>query len=144
MGRPDSPTLDDDDSAIRFALLVHEQHLHFFLPLQRSTFLHIVPPKNLYKITLTFPTYARARSPQPLRPAQCAHHPPWALTADKAAFGYSAFKWEMHSFPRKWIESTGDLRWFNSHEIGGHHAAWEQPELFWGDLDTFLKEAWVA
>lgn len=49
--------------------------------------------------------------------------------------GASAFPKEVIPAPREWAERTySDLVYWNELEKGGHFAAWEQPELFLGEL----------
>lgn len=52
-----------------------------------------------------------------------------------------AFSWfpkEIGAVPRAWIETTGNLVYFNEHKRGGHFAALEQPEALLGDLEAFV------
>lgn len=49
--------------------------------------------------------------------------------------GASAFPKEVIPAPREWAERTySELVYWNELEKGGHFAAWEQPELFLGEL----------
>ena len=49
--------------------------------------------------------------------------------------GASAFPEEILPAPREWVErSLTNLVYWNELEKGGHFAAWEQPELFVGEL----------
>ncbi|MDG5751397.1 epoxide hydrolase [Qipengyuania sp. XHP0211] len=49
--------------------------------------------------------------------------------------GASAFPEEILPAPREWVErSLTNLVYWNELEMGGHFAAWEQPELFVGEL----------
>ena len=44
--------------------------------------------------------------------------------------------------PRVWVETTGSLCWWKSHERGGHFAAAEVPEVLLQDLQEFVGEVW--
>ena len=49
--------------------------------------------------------------------------------------GVSAFPKEILPAPRAWVERTlTNLSYWNDLDAGGHFAAWEQPELFIGEL----------
>ena len=51
--------------------------------------------------------------------------------------GASAFPEEILPAPREWVErSLTNLVYWNELDKGGHFAAWEQPELFVGELRT--------
>lgn len=56
--------------------------------------------------------------------------------------GYSYFPHELAPVPRAWVEKTGNLVFFKSHESGGHFAALERPETLWADVEEFVKAAW--
>ncbi|KAK5988415.1 Putative epoxide hydrolase [Cladobotryum mycophilum] len=57
------------------------------------------------------------------------------------AFGYSLFPKELASFPRSWIETTGDLVYYKRHDGGGHFAALERPKEFLEDMEEFIALA---
>jgi pimeloyl-ACP methyl ester carboxylesterase len=48
--------------------------------------------------------------------------------------GIAHFPKEMSSFPRLWYETMGRVVHQREYEVGGHFAAWEQPEMLVGDL----------
>ena len=49
--------------------------------------------------------------------------------------GFSTFPKEMAPAPRSWVEANvGNIVYWNELDRGGHFAAWEQPELFVGEL----------
>jgi pimeloyl-ACP methyl ester carboxylesterase len=59
-------------------------------------------------------------------------------------FGFSWFPKELAPVPRSWVEGTGDLVFWKSHEHegGGHFAAMERPRELLGDLEGFVEVAW--
>ena len=49
--------------------------------------------------------------------------------------GVSAFRYELYQAPRSWSEKAyPKLVYYKKHDVGGHFAAWEQPELFCEDV----------
>lgn len=52
--------------------------------------------------------------------------------------GFSWFPMDM-PVPISWTATTGNLVWWRRHEVGGHFAALERPEVLWGDLQDFLR-----
>ncbi|KAF4466156.1 epoxide hydrolase [Fusarium albosuccineum] len=57
--------------------------------------------------------------------------------------GFSSFKKEMGTPPKAWIDATGKVRWYRTHEKGGHFAALEEPETLWKDVEDFVNEFWA-
>ena len=54
--------------------------------------------------------------------------------------GVSVFPDEIYAAPRSWAESAyPNLIYFNRLPIGGHFAAWEQPELFSEEIRAAFK-----
>ncbi len=52
----------------------------------------------------------------------------------------SAFPHELYQCPRSWAESAyGKLIFYKKHDVGGHFAAWEQPQLLAADLRAAFK-----
>ena len=52
----------------------------------------------------------------------------------------SAFSDEVVQTPRSWAEQAyPHLIYYKRHDQGGHFAAWEQPDLFVGDLRAAFK-----
>jgi hypothetical protein len=53
--------------------------------------------------------------------------------------GFTSFPGEIWRTPRSWVEdSYPNVAYFNDAERGGHFAAWEEPELFSGEIrDAF-------
>ncbi|KAI5203400.1 alpha/beta-hydrolase [Aureobasidium subglaciale] len=62
--------------------------------------------------------------------------------SSKKPQGYSYFPKEISPTPVSWVKETGHFVFTNSHESGGHFAAMEKPEVLWGDVENFVKEAW--
>lgn len=48
--------------------------------------------------------------------------------------GVSAFPYELYQAPRSWSEKAYKLVYYKKHDIGGHFAAWEQPQLLSEDI----------
>jgi pimeloyl-ACP methyl ester carboxylesterase len=49
--------------------------------------------------------------------------------------GVSAFRYELYQAPRSWSEKAyPKLVYYKKHDVGGHFAAWEQPQLFCEDV----------
>ncbi len=49
--------------------------------------------------------------------------------------GVSAFPHEIYTAPRSWSEQAyPKLVYYKKHDVGGHFAAWEQPQLFCEDV----------
>jgi pimeloyl-ACP methyl ester carboxylesterase len=49
--------------------------------------------------------------------------------------GVSAFRYELYQAPRSWSEKAyPKLVFFKKHDVGGHFAAWERPQLFSEDV----------
>ncbi|KAJ5692502.1 hypothetical protein N7462_001925 [Penicillium macrosclerotiorum] len=95
---------------------------------------------SLYWLTDTFPrsiyTY-RQNFPSPSVPA--ANDPRWYI---KKPFGFSFFPKELAPLPRSWIETTGNLVFYERHQKGGHFAALEEPEVLKSDIEKFLEQEW--
>lgn len=54
--------------------------------------------------------------------------------------GCSLFSAEPIGVPQRWAEQVyQDLRYWNELDRGGHFAAWEQPEIFVGELRAFFR-----
>ncbi|KAJ5115901.1 hypothetical protein N7456_000249 [Penicillium angulare] len=101
---------------------------------------HILESITLYWLTETFPrsiyTYRQNYPPPPI-PA--ANDPRSYI---KKPFGFSHFPKELAPLPRSWIETTGNLVFWNQHHKGGHFAALEQPEALKTDLVNFVQQVW--
>ncbi len=54
--------------------------------------------------------------------------------------GVSAFPHEIYTAPRSWSEKAyPKLVYYKKHDVGGHFAAWEQPQLFCEDVRGTFK-----
>jgi hypothetical protein len=52
----------------------------------------------------------------------------------------SAFPDEIYAAPRSWAERAyPKLVYYNRLDMGGHFAAWEQPQLFSGEMRAAFK-----
>ncbi|OHE97717.1 epoxide hydrolase [Colletotrichum orchidophilum] len=104
-------------------------------PLQLETILELV---SLYWYTDTFP-----RSIYPYRPLAQANSSEDGgtsiPTSKETPLGYSCFPAEISFLPKAWAEeSFPNLKFYRSHEKGGHFAALEQPEILLQDVEDFL------
>jgi pimeloyl-ACP methyl ester carboxylesterase len=58
----------------------------------------------------------------------------------KVPVGFTTFPGELWAAPRSWVETVyPGLAYFNEVDRGGHFAAWEQPELFAGELRAAFR-----
>jgi pimeloyl-ACP methyl ester carboxylesterase len=56
--------------------------------------------------------------------------------------GVSAFRYELYQAPRSWSEKAyPKLAYYKRHDVGGHFAAWEQPQLFSEDVRGTFEHA---
>ncbi|KAJ5565973.1 hypothetical protein N7535_007611, partial [Penicillium sp. DV-2018c] len=95
---------------------------------------------TLYWLTETFPRAIYIyRQNYPPPPIPVANDPRWYI---HKPFGFSSFPAELTRLPRSWIETTGDLVFWEEHEKGGHFAALERPEELKGDLVKFVDQVW--
>ena len=54
--------------------------------------------------------------------------------------GVSAFRYELYQAPRSWSEQAySKLVYYKRHDVGGHFAAWEQPQLFSEDVRATFR-----
>jgi pimeloyl-ACP methyl ester carboxylesterase len=54
--------------------------------------------------------------------------------------GVSAFRYELYQAPRSWSEKAySKLVYYKKHDVGGHFAAWEQPQLFSEDVRSSFR-----
>jgi len=55
-------------------------------------------------------------------------------------FGFTTFPGEIWRTPRSWVEASyPNVIYFNEVDKGGHFAAWEEPELFAGELRAAFR-----
>jgi pimeloyl-ACP methyl ester carboxylesterase len=95
---------------------------------------HILDNVTLYWITGTGASAARSywENGQAQAQAVAQHQAPAAV---KLPTGFTTFPGEIWRTPRTWAEqSYPNLTYFNEAGIGGHFAAWEQPEVFSEEL----------
>lgn len=58
----------------------------------------------------------------------------------KVPTGVSAFPHEIYTAPRSWAEKAyPKLAYYKKHDVGGHFAAWEQPQLFSEDVRATFR-----
>jgi pimeloyl-ACP methyl ester carboxylesterase len=58
----------------------------------------------------------------------------------KVPTGVSAFPHELYTAPRSWSQQAyPKLVYYKRHDVGGHFAAWEQPQLFSEDVRATFK-----
>ena len=88
----------------------------------------IVDNITLYWLTGTGTSAARAYWESGRAQALAAGQPPPGVTIP---VGFTTFPGEVFRAPRSWVEAVyPSLTYFNEVDIGGHFAAWEEPELF--------------
>jgi pimeloyl-ACP methyl ester carboxylesterase len=92
---------------------------------------------TLYWLTNTATSAARVYWEEAKGTAAAIKHPPPHLTLP---VGYTVFPGEIFQAPRHWVKSAyHHLIYYNEAERGGHFAAWEEPELFAGELRAAFK-----
>ncbi|RAK84782.1 epoxide hydrolase [Aspergillus costaricaensis CBS 115574] len=102
----------------------------------------ILESVSLYWFTETFPRsiyhYRENVPPPKLRQAE---DPRWYI---RKPFGFSYYPKELVPTPRAWVETTGNLVFWQAHEKGGHFAALERPQDFLDDLTAFCEQVWAG
>jgi pimeloyl-ACP methyl ester carboxylesterase len=99
----------------------------------------IVDNITLYWFTGTAASAARSywEDARALAAALASGQPPPAVTVP---VGFTTFPGEIWAAPRSWVETVyPGLAYFNEVDRGGHFAAWEEPELFAGELRAAFK-----
>ncbi|KAJ6040532.1 hypothetical protein N7499_005337 [Penicillium canescens] len=100
----------------------------------------ILESVTLYWLTETFPRAIYAyRQNYPPPPIPASNDPRWYI---HKPFGYSSFPMEIARLPRSWVETTGDLVFYEQHQKGGHFAALERPDELKTDLTKFIDQVW--
>ncbi|CAI7629037.1 unnamed protein product [Penicillium viridicatum] len=100
----------------------------------------ILESVTLYWLTETFPRAIYAyRQNYPSPPVPASNDPRWYI---HKPFGFSSFPMELAPLPRSWVETTGDLVFWEQHKKGGHFAALEQPDELKADLVKFVDQVW--
>jgi pimeloyl-ACP methyl ester carboxylesterase len=94
---------------------------------------HILDNITLYWLTGTGASAARSYWEGGQAGARAAGHAPPPPTS--LPVGFTTFPGEIFRAPRSWAEKTyPNLIYFNEVDKGGHFAAWEEPELFAGEM----------
>jgi pimeloyl-ACP methyl ester carboxylesterase len=98
---------------------------------------HVLDNITLYWLTNTPTSAARVYWEEAQGTAAALKNPPPHLTLPVA---YTVFPGELFQPPRHWVKSAyRNLIYFNDAEKGGHFAAWEEPELFAGEMRAAFK-----
>ena len=94
----------------------------------------IVDNITLYWLSGTAASAARSywEDARALAAALASGQPPPAVTVP---VGFTTFPGEIWAAPRSWVEAVyPDLTYFNKVDRGGHFAAWEESQLFAGEM----------
>ena len=98
---------------------------------------HVLDNITLYWLTATGASAARSYWEGGRAAALATGKAPPAVTIP---VGFTTFPGEIFRAPRSWVEKTyPTLAYFNEAERGGHFAAWEEPELFVGELRAAFR-----
>jgi pimeloyl-ACP methyl ester carboxylesterase len=100
---------------------------------------HVLDNITLYWLTGTGASAARSywEAYGPDAPAAGATVPP----PPRIPVAFTSFPGELWRTPRSWAEkSYPTLSYFSEAERGGHFAAWEEPELFAGELRAAFRD----
>jgi pimeloyl-ACP methyl ester carboxylesterase len=118
----------------------YEKISHAFLDGQVSGNLtrdHVLDNITLYWLTNTATSAGRIYWEESKGTAAALKNPPPHVTVP---VGYTVFPGEIFLAPRHWVKSAyRHLVYYNEAERGGHFAAWEEPELFAGELRAAFK-----
>ncbi|CRG84602.1 epoxide hydrolase, putative [Talaromyces islandicus] len=100
----------------------------------------ILKEVSLYWFTETFPrsiySYRELYPPPAVHPSLT---PEWYI---HKPFGFSYFPKEVMPSPRSWVEASGNVVYWKTHEKGGHFAALEHPEYIADDIVEFVEQVW--
>jgi pimeloyl-ACP methyl ester carboxylesterase len=99
----------------------------------------IVDNITLYWLTGTAPSAARSywEDARALAAALASGQAPPAVSVP---VGFTTFPGEIWASPRSWVEAVyPDLAYFNEVDRGGHFAAWEEPDLFAGEVRAAFR-----
>jgi pimeloyl-ACP methyl ester carboxylesterase len=92
---------------------------------------------TLYWLTNTPTSAARVYWEESQTTAAAFKNPPPHLMLP---VGYTVFPDELFQAPRHWVKSAyHNLIYYNEADKGGHFAAWEEPELFAGEMRAAFK-----
>jgi pimeloyl-ACP methyl ester carboxylesterase len=98
---------------------------------------HILDNITLYWLTGTGASAARSYWESGQAGAKSAGQTPAPVTIP---FAFTTFPGEIWRTPRSWVEKTyPNVIYFNEVDKGGHFAAWEEPELFSGELRAAFR-----
>jgi pimeloyl-ACP methyl ester carboxylesterase len=98
---------------------------------------HIVDNITLYWLTGTGGSAARSYWEDGRARALAASQPPPPVSVP---VGFTTFPDEIWRSPRSWVESSyPTLSYFNEAEKGGHFAAWEEPDVFTGEIRATFR-----
>jgi pimeloyl-ACP methyl ester carboxylesterase len=99
----------------------------------------IIDNITLYWLTGTAASAARSywEDGRALAAALASGQAPPAVTVP---VGFTTFPGEIWAAPRSWVETVyPNLTYFNEVDRGGHFAAWEEPELFAGEVRAAFR-----
>jgi pimeloyl-ACP methyl ester carboxylesterase len=98
---------------------------------------HIVDNVTLYWLTGTGTSAARSYWESGRAAALAAGQAPPDVSLP---VGFTTFPGEIFQAPRSWVEQGyPNLTYFNEVDKGGHFAAWEEPELFAGEVRAAFR-----
>jgi pimeloyl-ACP methyl ester carboxylesterase len=99
---------------------------------------HILDNITLYWLTRTGASAARSYWEAYGPDAPAAGLPP--LPPPAIPFAFTTFPGEIWRTPRSWVDASyPNVMYFNEVDKGGHFAAWEEPELFSGEMRSAFK-----
>jgi pimeloyl-ACP methyl ester carboxylesterase len=97
----------------------------------------IVDNITLYWLTGTGASAARSYWESGRAAALAAGHAPPEVTVP---VGFTTFPDEIFRAPRSWVENSyRNLTYFNEADKGGHFAAWEEPDVFAGEVRAAFR-----
>lgn len=95
---------------------------------------------TLYELTDTIAgSFYPYRNRDPRGPSAIASDP---INYIQQPTGYSSFPMEIIQAPKSFVKASVNLRWYKSHEAGGHFAALEQPVALVEDIADCFAEIW--
>jgi pimeloyl-ACP methyl ester carboxylesterase len=98
---------------------------------------HILDNITVYWLTGTGASAARSYWESGQAQAKAAGQAPPPMTLP---FGFTTFPGEIWRTPRSWVEKAyPNVIYFNEVDRGGHFAAWEEPQLFAGEIRAAFK-----
>jgi pimeloyl-ACP methyl ester carboxylesterase len=98
---------------------------------------HILDNITLYWLTATGASAARSYWESAQATARAAGQAPPPV---KVPVGFTQFPGEIVRTPRSWVEQAyPTMTYFNKVDKGGHFAAWEEPDLFTGEVRAAFR-----